>query len=50
MFRATMSFTISVVTDFVKVEVYRHMRHEVRRHRHFLARLARPLHAFGGRR
>jgi len=44
------SIVSAVVTDLVKVEVYRHMRHEVRRHRHFLTRLARPLHAFGGRR
>ncbi len=44
------SIVSAVVTDLVKVEVYRHMRHEVRRHRHFLSRVARPLHAFGGRR
>ena len=42
------SIVSAVVTDLVKVQVYRHMRHEVPRHHRFLSRLMRPLHAFGG--
>lgn len=38
------------VTDVVKVEVYRHLRHEIPRHRRFLDQLTLPLHAFGYRR
>ncbi len=44
------SIVSAFVTDLVKVEVYRHLRHEVPRHRHFLSRIMRPLHAFGHRR
>ncbi len=43
------SVVSAVVTDLVKVEVYRHLRHEVPRHHRFLSRLMRPLHAFGSR-
>ncbi len=38
----------AIVTDIVKVEVYRHFQHSVHRHRRFLRRLKQPLTKFGG--
>ncbi len=43
------SIASAVVTDLVKVQVYRHLRHQVPRHHRFLSHLMRPLHAFGPR-
>ncbi len=43
------SITSAFVTDIVKVQVYRHLSRETPRHRGFLFRLQRSLHAFGGR-
>ncbi len=44
------SITSAMVTDLVKVHVYRHLRHEVPRHRRFLSLLGHSMHAFGRRR
>ncbi len=43
------SIASALVTDWVKVRVYRHMNRGTSRHRGFLARLQQPLHAFGRR-
>jgi len=43
------SFASALLTDWVKVQVYRHMSRETPRHRSFLVRLQRSLHAFGHR-
>ena len=43
------SIASSFVTDIVKVQVYRHLSRETPRHRGFLFRLQRSLHAFGSR-
>ncbi len=43
------SIASALVTDWVKVRVYRHMERGTSRHRGFLARLQQPLHAFGRR-
>jgi len=43
------SFASALLTDWVKVQVYRHLSRQTPRHRGFLARLQRPLHAFGRR-
>ncbi len=41
------SFASALLTDWVKVQVYRHMSQEAPRHRGFLARLQQSLHASG---
>ncbi len=41
------SFASALLTDWVKVQIYRHMERKTPRHRGFLARLQRPLHTFG---
>ncbi len=41
------SFASALLTDWVKVQVYRHMSRETPRHRGFLARLQQSLHASG---
>ncbi len=43
------SFASALLTDWVKVQVYRHLSRETPRHRGFLFRLQRSLHAFGSR-
>ncbi len=43
------SLTSAFVTDWVKVQVYRHLDRESPRHRSFLTRLQQPLHLFGRR-
>jgi len=44
------SISSAMVTDLVKVHVYRHLRHHTPRHKDFLARVQQPLHNFGGSR
>ncbi|GEM_PF-2989298 len=41
------SFASALLTDWVKVQVYRHMSQDAPHHRGFLARLHRSLHTFG---
>ncbi len=41
------SITSALVTDLVKVQVYRHLHHRTVRHEGFLARVHQPLHDFG---
>ncbi len=41
------SIISALVTDVVKVQVYRHLRHSSRRHIHFLARVQHPFQSFG---
>ncbi|HHJ80964.1 MAG TPA: HAD family hydrolase, partial [Candidatus Tenderia electrophaga] len=43
------SFASALLTDWVKVQVYRHLAQKTPRHRGFLARLQKSLHAFGRR-
>ncbi len=43
------SFASALLTDWVKVQVYRHLSQETPRHRGFLARLQKSLHIFGRR-
>ena len=43
------SITSAMITDLVKVQVYRHLEQETSRHQGFLARLQQPLHRFGRR-
>lgn len=43
------SFASALLTDWVKVQVYRHMSQEAPRHRGFLERLQKSLHVFGHR-
>ncbi|VAW99733.1 Lead, cadmium, zinc and mercury transporting ATPase; Copper-translocating P-type ATPase [hydrothermal vent metagenome] len=43
------SIASALLTDWVKVQVYRHMDRGTSRHRGFLSRLQQPLHAFGRR-
>ncbi|MFV2068833.1 MAG: plasma-membrane proton-efflux P-type ATPase [Pirellulales bacterium] len=43
------SIASALVTDWVKVQVYRHLARRSPRHRGFLSRLQQPLHAFGRR-
>ncbi len=43
------SIASALLTDWVKVQVYRHMDRRTSRHRGFLTRLQQPLHAFGRR-
>ncbi len=43
------SITSAIITDLVKVRVYRHLDQGSARHRSFLARLQQPLHVFGRR-
>ncbi|NOZ38237.1 MAG: metal-transporting ATPase, partial [Gammaproteobacteria bacterium] len=41
------SIVSALVTDVVKVQVYRHLRHSSRRHTRFLSRLQHPFQTFG---
>ncbi len=41
------SIVSALVTDVVKVQVYRHLRHSSRRHARFLSRLQHPFQTFG---
>ncbi len=41
------SIVSALVTDVVKVQVYRHLRHGAKRHRKFLIQVREPLHGFG---
>ena len=43
------SFASAFLTDWVKVQVYRHLAQGAPRHRRFLDRLQQPLHLFGRR-
>ncbi len=43
------SFASALLTDWVKVQVYRHLSQETPRHRSFLVRLQQSLHVFGRR-
>ena len=43
------SIASALLTDWVKVQVYRHMDRGTSRHRGFLSRLQQPLHVFGRR-
>ncbi len=40
------SFASALLTDWVKVQVYRHMSQETTRHRHFLERMQKSMHSF----
>ena len=41
------SIASALVTDVVKVQVYRHFQHRAPRHEKFIARVQQPLHSFG---